>query len=385
MDIKEFSKLMQKHNEKDKRWSIIDLITFVLIGIVNIGILGKFSFPVFGSIMILFFAMHYLKSYLSIMVYMGIDNANVNDELYKIARTQAFPVKKYFDFLRKKLVVWQAVIFVFACAMVIIEKNYLGLIFAVIMGLIPSVMCDIFEKRFKKKMCSRDKALGEILGGFIIGITSIVECALSVIFITVGYFLLWAIISDGIFGTSGKNIVVYRTYEFEISFNVMIIMFIVCLFSWMYPLRKKAKIIRIIIGVLFIALGIVDIVMENNMYTEIYEDKIIVSDFERKKEYSIEEIESFKVYEEDDELQVKLIFKDGFSETLFGSVATNSDEFDEEYYSIYNFMEKMISVYMENGAKGEMDKEDMEELREMISGYDKEIRDSFERIVELMS
>ena len=36
MDIKEFSKLMQKHNEKDKRWSIIDLITFVLIGIVNI-------------------------------------------------------------------------------------------------------------------------------------------------------------------------------------------------------------------------------------------------------------------------------------------------------------------------------------------------------------
>ena len=75
-------------------------------------------------------------------------------------------------------------------------------------------------------MCSRDKALGEIFGGVIIGITSIVECVISVIYIAVGYFLLWAIISDGIFGRLEKDIVVYRTYEFEISFNIMIIMFL---------------------------------------------------------------------------------------------------------------------------------------------------------------
>ena len=116
-----------------------------------------------------------------------------------------------------------------------------------------------------------------------------------------------------------------------------------------------------------------------------YEDKIIVSNFDRTKEYSLSEIESFKVYEDDEELQVKVTFKDGFSETLFGSVSTNTEAFDEKYYSIYNFMEEMLPIYMENGAKGEIDKEDMEKLREIIKGYDKEIREAFEGIVELMS
>ena len=388
MNVNEFAKMISKHNEKDKRWSIICFITFIFTGFVGVDettVLGKICFPLCGSIMIIFFTMHFLKKYLSIMLYMGIDTATENEYLYNIAKTQAFPVKKYFDFLRKKLVVWQIVFFIITSVIFILHTNYIGILIAVVMALIPSVVCLVYEKRFNKEICTRNKNWEAFVGGCLIGITSLVEICISFVYLFLGYMMVWAITSDNLLGGLNENVILYRSYENEKTFGIMLFSFLIFVFACMYPLKSKFKVIRIILGIIVIGFGVVDAVMENNMYTEIYEDKIIVSNFDRTKEYSLSEIESFKVYEDDEELQVKVTFKDGFSETLFGSVATNTEAFDEKYYSIYNFMEEMLPIYMENGAKGEIDKEDMEKLREIIKGYDKEIREAFEGIVELMS
>lgn len=387
MNIKEFAKEISKHNEKDKRWSIICFITFIFTGFVGVdetNILGRICFPVCGSIMIVFFTMHYLKRYLSIMFYMGTGTTD-NDYIYRIAKTQAFQPKKYFGFLSKKLITWQVTFFAMASVIYIIHKNYIGILIAVVMGLIPMLVCLLYKKRFKKEICIRNKNWEDIVGGFLKGIISLVEVCISMFYLILGYLTVWAIISDGLGGGLDESVIVYRTYENEISFGIMFFSYMILVCLCMFPLKKKAAKTRIVLVVIVIFSGLVDIVMEKNVYTEIYEDKIVVSDFKRKKEYLIEEIESFKIYEEKDELQVKVTFKDGFSETLFGSVATNSEAFDKKYYSVYNFMEKMIPVYMKNGAKGEIDKDDIEKLRELIRGYDKEIRDAFDGIVEMMS
>lgn len=385
MNIKEFAKELSKHNEKDKRWSIISFITFIFTGLVGVdetNMFGKIGFPVCGSIMIIFFTMHYLKRYLSIMFYMGFTTDN--DYIYGIAKTQAFQPKKYFAFLRKKLVLWQAIFFFIASVTFIMHKNYIGVLIAAFMGAIPMLVCLLYEKRFKKEICTRNQTWEEIVGGILKGIISVFEIFISILYMLLGFLFVWAIISDIFVGGLDENVILYKTYESGASFGAVLFSFIILVCFWMIPIKKKISIIRTILLVVVIGCGIVDIVMGKNLYTEIYEDKIIVSNFERKREYSIDEIQSFKVYEEDGEFQVKVTFKDGFCETLFGSVATNTEVFDEKYYSECNFMADMIPKFIENGAKGEIDMEDMEEIKEYKVNYDEEIM-GIEKIIEVMS
>lgn len=386
MNIKEFANVMQKYNEKDKRWSIICFISFIFIGIFGADKNDMVGRIICQSIMIIAFSMHYLKRYLSVVYYLDFDLGDTdNAYLYNIAKTQAFQLKKYFEFLRKRLIIWEVVIFVISSVMCICNKDYIGILFAVIMGLIPLIVCLFSEKQFKKKICSRNEYLIKIRHVVFRIITTLSEVLIAFFSIILGYFLVYATISNMLFGGFDENIVIYRSFVNGKSYGVMIFFLILAIIFWMYPIKKNAKVKRIILVSILIVSAIANIVIGNKVYTEIYEDKIIVSNHEKKKEYSLTEIKSFKVYEKEESFQIKVTFKDGCSEMLFGSESTYTEAFIEKYDCIYIFMEKMIPIYIENGAKGEIDMEDIENLRDYISGENKQSREAFENIVEMLS
>lgn len=385
MDIATFAKEIKRNNDNDKRWSIIMFIAFLCSGFAKIesegaGI-GVVSAGVMGSVIILFFSKHYLNQYLSIKQNIGFGIAE-NEYLYKIARTQAFPVKKYFNFIRKKLLIWQIIILIYSVVMALIDKEYTGIIGGVIMAVIPLGVSYIVQKTFEYRISHRANGVADGLLGFLKGVLGIVEVVIVFIYLITGFMIVWAICTD-VFGKElNESKIVYRSFEDETIFTVMVVVFVIFVSTCMLDLKKKPVFTRILAGSIVAVVGIIGIISERNNYTDITLDKITVASSEEKKEYRFDEIKSFEVFCHNDSIQVRLYFNDENDILLFSGMGTSTEAYDEKYYSEYNFVADLVAKFLDYGIEGKM--RDAGKLQNSVEGYDEKVKDGLGEIIELL-
>lgn len=385
MDIATFAKEIKRNNDNDKRWSIIMFIAFLCSGFVGIesegAEIGSVGAGVMESVTVLFFSKHYLNQYLSIKQNIGFGIAE-NEYLYKIARTQAFPVKEYFNFITKKLLIWQMIILIYSVVMAIIDKKYTGIISGFIMAMIPLGVSFIVQKMFEYRISHRVSGVADGLLGFLKGVSGIVEVVILFIYLITGFMIVWAICTDVFEKELNENEIVYRSFEDETIFTVMVVVFVIFVSTCMLDLKKKPVFTRILAGSIVAVVGIIGIISERNNYTDITLDKITVASSEEKKEYRFDEIKSFEVFCHNDSIQVRLYFNDENDILLFSGMGTSTEAYDEKYYSEYNFVADLVAKFLDYGIEGKM--RDAGKLQNSVEGYDEKVKDGLGEIIELL-
>ena len=385
VNIDLFTKEIKKNNDKDSKWSIMLFIAFICSTFFTMESDNKetagFVFLLIKCLIILGFSIHYLNQYLSIKMNMGFGIAE-NEYLYKVAKVQAFPVKEYFNYIRKKLLIWQVAILILGSIKAVMDKSYVEIIFVVFMSIIPALVSFVVQKMFEYRVSNRVNIGLDIFTGILKGIFEVLEIFAIFLYLIIGYIVVWAIISDAFVGKMNQNEIVYRSFKDEITFIVMLVSFIIFIFVCVFNFKTKGKFIRIFVGATLIVTAIVSIVMERNKYIDVTLDEIKVVNFSEKRAYSFDEVESFKVYMHDDSIQIKLFFDDGKAETVFGGVSTSTDTYEEEYFSEYNFAADLVSKLLDKGAKGSIS--DVEKLRSTVEGYDEELKNGLEEIIGLL-
>lgn len=122
--------------------------------------------------------------------------------------------------------------------------------------------------------------------------------------------------------------------------------------------------------------------VENYRYTEIAGEEIRIRNFWQEDVYGIEEIQGFRIYEDDGSIQLELDFPDRAVEKSFTGWQSLNDLYEEKYYSEYNFIADYVEKFQKLGIEGELG--DVEALEKDVEELDPEVKRGLRRIVELM-
>lgn len=385
MNIEKFAKEIRKKSDRDRRWTKLMLVVYVCAcffepEIDNI-VIDEMLYLAIRAVVVVGFAMRHINQYIRMKTDTGFGSTE-DESLCKVAGNHAFPVKEYFAFIRKKLIIWQGIILVIGVIKPFMEKQYIDILFSVVMALLPFAVSFMMQKIFEYRMCHTVSLKVEFLSGIFKMAFDAIEVIVLFVYTILAWFIIWAFITDGLIVNFNQNEIVYRAFKDETAFIVMLVAFIVFIYACAISSKKISRYVRIISAIVVVVSGIVSGIMENNYYTEITPDSIVVVNREDRREYTFEDVETFKVYSEDESIQVILYFNDGKSELLFSGASTSSEAYDEAYYSEYNFVADLVKKLLENGAEGII--EDVEELGEDIEGLDVEVKKGLDEIVGLL-
>ena len=110
----------------------------------------------------------------------------------------------------------------------------------------------------------------------------------------------------------------------------------------------------------------------------IREDSFTVKKAGKSTDYTIDEVESFRVYEYDNAVQVELTVKGGEKIRLFDDSMDDTDAWAEKYTSDYDYAAKLSERLMSKGISGTLEERD--ELEKIVKNMNKKNRDGFEEL-----
>lgn len=322
---------------------------------------------------VLLFTMKFYRQYLRITV--GLSGASFHEDICEIAKNNAFDTKSYFQFIRKKLFVWQVVIFLCIITAGILHRDSMYFVLGFFAIAISFITGFLIQKNFEYKICNRVNIAFDVPGDILKGIICIIE----VILICAYIIAIFAVILGCAAVDFDDSEIIYRTYTHLFVEFIVGICAILCGFTAVfYPEKKSTWRNLIFITILLVFL----IIFSCNSYIDIRMDRIIVADFSGRDEYSFGEIESYVVYEDDDAIQVKLTFDNGKTVKLFSGMSLCTDAYTDAYYSEYNFTADLIRLISANGAEGSI--KDIDALCSDVEGMDKELSEGLEEIIEFL-
>jgi hypothetical protein len=380
MNVVAFANEIKKGNKTNTIRSIVMFMVFLLAVFMSSAGSSTFSMrtEILGIVLIVFlYGIEYWKSYLR------IEDGGFG--LCSIARTNAFDVKGYFSYIRKKQVIWNVVILIYMIVIGLLTKNYIYVFCSIGVAVLPLIIG--FGKQFIFVYYTRNrvKTWISVVGGIASFFEVFAIFVVSLFYLVAGFLLGYTILSDLATGGLNDKEILYRSSGFSYLFGGLMIVWLLFAVSFLFSFRlacgKKKILIRSILGASVVILFVANIVLECNNYVEVGMDKITVATFEGRKVYSFDEIESYEIYD-DDGIQVKLSFQDGNTAELIGKTSTISDAYDELYYSEYNFVADLLPEFEACGAKGKI--RDVEELRDEVAGMDSELSVGLEEIVSFM-
>lgn len=197
-------------------------------------------------------------------------------------------------------------------------------------------------------------------------------------------FLIWVFLGAIEQPAIVEAAAVYRIYPYSVSLIFMVaavfsMLWIGANFNW--NKKRTRKMAAIISGMLFLAGAVIQIA-EMHTYTEITDTQIVVRKLWNIKTHQTEDIKSFHIYNENDAIQMELIFYDGSSVKMTGSSMETNDLYDQNYYSEYNYIAEYAQKLKESGADGSI--RDIKKLRENVADLDSELREGLEQIIKIV-
>lgn len=387
MDIEAFAKCIKKEGESDRRWTM--LMFFAMFPAVILvfggeewtgGIHLKSQGTILGILLlfliVILFTGNFCNQYLRVMKERKLPQNFLGyhqlDLLYDIVKTHSFHQKEYFSYIKRKLLLWQAVILVYMEGFVIfnysVYANLIDVIGTCLLGILlaglPTIILLVKQKRFEYDITHTTSMLKIVLDSFFGGIRYFIQIAIVIGTYFLFFLIVWLIVQN----LADKSLnfnqeeIIYRGYgQFMSALIVMMVLFII---SCILYLGKKSSIIRLIIFSVLVIMGGINIVLEMNCYTEINltKEKMVIADFEGKQEYWFDDVKSFKVSEKEDELKLWVTLYTGENREVLKKVRifddnfyTNTDQYTDTYQDDKEFVTALTQKFTALGAEEDLE------------------------------
>jgi len=383
--MKDFFLEIKKQNKVRNGW-----IVLWIVGALSLFLEGKNMLC--GMVLILAAAADYLDKYTTIYRYekKGFFNEEFGSaSLKNIMNTQSFDVKEYFKILSRRFLPLQIIsaFIVIGTAFFKIRSVSTSLLAAGIVLLVPSVLF-LAEAALFKYSLTHDSKKHLILDSVVksgFNIVKMVICASMTMMIIL---LALSIISSNLVmkGVSDSSIV-RVAYNGDIYAGMSVIASVVLVFSLLdgrFHVLKSGK--RHIFSVLAAVIMIAGVILysfaakEHNVM--ISEDKIIVRERSEERSYGLEDVESFRVYSDDDALQIELAVSDGKTVKLFATTLDDTTAWKDRYSNDYSFAAEFCGRLIERGIPGKLEEKD--KLGKIADKKSEKCRESFQEIVNML-
>jgi hypothetical protein len=397
MEIQKIAQCIQSKNKNDWNKVILAFIGFIgfdfLIALMSGS--NDLSFLLIGQCILVVTALEVGRYQWNRYLYVDEMILGARKSLYEVTRMQAFPVKEYFAYVNKKMVIPAVVLGICSVLIGVLgataeegkpfawETFFIMLCFGVV-----NVLCQfwvgIWKKKFflyQSKMGTKGKLnMAHIICGKMF---AVVEVLFLICVALIATIFLWVIII-GVFSPNiDETIVVLHSYPYSYSFILIIIAVFVALWvlSSGHNMKTISKAAGAISFIFFIA-SLIVLAVEVHIYTEFTYNQITVRQLWDTKTYEIKDVKRFIIYDKDDAIQMKLYFDDENFTKISGSTQTYSKLYEKTYYSDYNFIADYIELLQENGAVGQL--EDVKKLQKDVADLAPQCKSGLEEIIQLM-
>ena len=196
--------------------------------------------------------------------------------------------------------------------------------------------------------------------------------------------LIWLFFGVALETGINDSEIIYRSYTSFNSFIFLIIALVVFIFGMSQIYSKRIGKIMLAASAVLLIITIVLTYVQTRRYTELSENKFCVYDFGLVKEYDLQEVESFRIYQDNftKELQFELAFDDGSNYKVIRSVTSCSEKYEEMFYSDYNFVAYYAGMLLERGVGGTLD--DRKELEDNANELHENVQKGWQDIVTKM-
>lgn len=395
MDLQKFAESIQRANKVDWKKDILAFVGFigfdfcmVLISVNNNLLVSLISLCIL-FVTALEVGRYQWNRYL---YFINDDIFLSRKSLSEVARLQAFPVEEYFAYVNKKMV--KPAVFLGICSALIgILGGFIGddnsfawgryaiiLCFALINAFCPYLI-GIWKMKFwdyQSRMGSKGKL--NIVHMVCGKLFAVVEVLFVICVTIVSSIIIWAIISQMISPHIDDSIVLLRSYPYAYSFILIILAEIVTLLALVFC-HRFSKIVGGISIAIFTA-ALIALVVEAHIYADITKEQITVCRVWKTKTYDLNDVTSFVIYNERDDIQMKIYFDDGSFAKMSGSAQTSSKKYEKNYDSEYNFIADYIPKLQEAGVSGEI--KDVTKLQEDVTELAPQAKSGLDQIIELM-
>ncbi len=398
MKEKNLIKRITNINKTQIGWIIIWVMTLLLSLVSDIE--GKKEGGFLNSnivqiVLLIYLSMSYYRKYTLIK---GVKSKGTspeyilspNTKLGNIMRAHSIDVYGFFACLAGKLLIFQVILALFYVITFVIYKKPINLIMAALSIIIPLIVAYIYREVFRKRLETRVDDMAYQGFDMILGIIRFIGLIIVIIIFLFISMLLSGILLDSMMPELGSDSIPLRiAYSGSIMMYIMVLISVIwiivmmetnILFSWLSD--KIITFIRYGISGLLLISMIIYIAFAYNNYIVIEENQFRVKENGSFKSYSIEDVDSMDIYEEDGSIQIRLKFSDASSKELFTGSASDTDAWTNIYYSDYNYGADLAKRLNDMGAKISL--KDEEALRDSVKSLDQECRDGLEELLEIV-
>lgn len=395
MEVKDFARWVKKNNYPDRRKCI-----FAESGFAGLGFLyGLFAgdngivYYITGALLLVFMAFsigrHQWEGYFYVS---GKDVPGSRKPVSQVIRLHAFPLEEYFRYVFSQMKRPFFIIVCFSGLMVFAawgsdgEKSLGMAAFMAGLGIACGFCPYLFGIFMKKYFFYQLKTGDEGMLHFFLSIGSIVwevvEFTILMFSLLLGGLLLWIVLGSFLELPMEETVAVCRSYPDKYSIFAVLISIVMGIFGVENNDSGKCSKVLYILSFLALLSAFVLGTLENYRYIEFAGDEIHIRNFGKEDVYGIEEIQGFRIYEDEGSLQMELEFSDNVTKKSLSGWQSFNDLYEETYYSEYNFIADYVEKLGKLGICGELC--DVEALEESVKELDPEVQRGLKRIEMLM-
>ena len=145
--------------------------------------------------------------------------------------------------------------------------------------------------------------------------------------------------------------------------------------------KMRTRIVMALAVVLTLAVGYCCYGLRND-HVRLMEDSITVRRGGIDKVYGMNKIIQYRIFCQDDAIQMEVTFDDGEEVRLFSGISEETKEWSRRFYGDAVYVAYMVDRLRERGVVGKL--EDQEKIENIMKNYDEELKEGFRHIVEVI-
>ncbi|MCR4608894.1 MAG: hypothetical protein K5750_04255 [Eubacterium sp.] len=313
--------------------------------------------------------------------------------LSDILRSHSFDVNKYSGIILRRLLPLQVVSGALLITAGLLDIFTLSdsLITAGICFMIPTIVIYSAGMLAKRNLTHNKTRLQIVFAG-LSGFYNFIKAATAIIAAFKVSILITAICSSNIIMKDISNDVVARVSSNSDKYvGTAILSFVLAVFLILdgnFHITRAAK--RHVAAVFLVAIFVFAVTMftytARNKNVTIYSNEqgftFTVNKDKTHTDYTLDSVKSFRVYEEDNSIQIELSTDQNTSFKLFAESMDDTEAWNDKYHSDYNYAAELCRKLTEKGITGKL--EEKEKLEKSIKDKDEETHQGFIEIVTLL-
>lgn len=381
--MKRFHKYISKLNRERIGWIIIWITAMLSMPLNGNGSGEDLSgmFTVSSIILIFIAAMDYVDKYLDIDepdwdcgVFTAI-YGGMNGRFEILMHSHSFDTGSYFKILMTGMIPMQIITIVYLAVLRFFDLIAADVVVfpALATVLIPPVVILLRAFRFQY-LLMHDRSTGSlVLRGIVISLYGMARLLIfAIVFILMMFIGFSAITQDLVMRGIADNEVASSMVSSGPAFILAIIGDIILCYIINNGLgggkrRRKLRVAALICALVLILTG-TGIYLYQSVYNNVIlrEDSVSVRRNGNITEYTLDEVQSYRVYAERNEsFQIELYFKDGKSQRLILDSSEDTNAWRDKYFSYYNYAAELVQKLNVRGISGKL--EDQAVLNKIVS------------------